>query len=70
MSSAQSPQRYPKRKRPKVSYKYFEDSDELGEDIDDKALVNKEDADDEVDWKTAVNKVSLPALLHPKGHVK
>lgn len=53
MSSAQSPQRYPKRKRVQVSYKEMVDDGELGD-----ALPVQDDPDDEIDWKTAGKKVT------------
>lgn len=60
MSPAQAlqpTQRYPKRKRSQVSYKFGDESEELGEDLGVKVLI-QDDPDDEVDWKTAMKKVS------------
>lgn len=58
MASAQAPPRYPKRKRDKISYKYGDESSELGEDVDHAVPPIQDDPDDEVDWKTSRKKVS------------
>lgn len=61
MSSAQSPKRYPKRKRVQVSYTETIDSEELGEDVNTVPLI-KDDPDNDIDWKTAAKKVTQASL--------
>lgn len=63
MSPAQAPQRYPKRKRGEVSYKYVDESEELGEDVEH-AIPIQDDPDNEVDWKTSMKKVMSEIRFH------
>lgn len=63
MSSAQAPQRYPKRKRGEVSYRYVDESEEVGEDVDH-AIPIHDDPDNEVDWKTSMKKVKSAIGFH------